>query len=231
MREKAGIIGGLGPESTVEYYKAIIKAYQKRRHNPKTLPHLVINSINMYQVFDYIENEDLQALTDYLVNSVNELEAAGATFAALSANTPHIVFDQVAHKTRLPMISIVEETVESMLNQGVNRVGLIGTKFTMENDFFKLPSLERGITSIVPHSEEQAFIHEKTVDELENGIIRQETKDAFLQIIHRMVKEDGIEGLILGCTEHPMLIKPEDTTLPLFNTTELHISAIANRLY
>lgn len=227
---KAGIVGGLGPESTIEYYKSIIGSFQKAHNSQKVLPNLVINSIDMYKVFDYIDAKDLNGLADYLTFAVNELEAAGAEFAAISANTPHIVFDQVKFRSNIPLISIVEETVKEVLKQGINRVGLIGTRFTMENDFFKVPFLNANVTPIVPNVEEQRFIHEKTVDELENGIISRETKTAFLNIINRMVTEDGIQGLILGCTEHPMLIKLEDTTVPLFNTTAIHVNAISKLL-
>lgn len=227
---KLGLIGGLGPESTVDYYQSLVSAYQKKHNSNKVLPHLVINSINMYQVFDFIDANNPNGLAGYLAEAVNQLEAAGATFAAISANTPHIVFDQVQQQVRIPMISIVEETVHAVKKQGLKRVGLIGTRFTMENDFFKTPLLEAGITPIVPNRDEQALIHEKTVEELENGIVKEDTKALFLQIINRLVNDHQIEGLILGCTEHPMLIKEKDASLPLFNTTALHVAAIAERM-
>ena len=227
---KLGLIGGLGPESTVEYYQSIISAYQKKHNSNKVLPHLIINSIDMYQVFAFIESNNTQELANYLIEAVNQLEAAGATYGAISANTPHIVFDQVNHHTQIPLISIVEETIRAIEKLGLKRVGLIGTRFTMENDFFKTPLIKAGITPYVPEQDEQTLIHEKTVEELENGVVKEDTKAAFLQIINRMVAEHHIEGLILGCTEHPMLIKPEDTSLLLFNTTAIHVAAIADLL-
>lgn len=178
-----------------------------------------------------MKKKNTQGLIDYLTKAVNELEAAGANIAAISANTPHIVFDQVNQQTRLPMISIVEETVKVVRQHNLNRVGLIGTRFTMENEFFIKPFQAAGIHAIVPPTAtEQALIHEKTVEELENGIVNQDTKKLFLDIIKRMEDEDHIEGLILGCTEHPMLLKPADTTLPLFNTTAIHVTALVNQL-
>ncbi|MDC3418583.1 aspartate/glutamate racemase family protein [Aquibacillus salsiterrae] len=227
---KIGLVGGLGPESTVEYYQSIISGYQEKLGSNKVLPHLVINSINMYQVFAYIDDDNTQGLSDYLTKAVNELEASGVDFAAISANTPHIVFDQVNRQTRLPLISIVEETVKDVRQANLNRVGLIGTRFTMANDFFKKPFRDVGIDVIVPNEKDQVLIHEKTVDELENGIVKEETKETFLEIICRMEEEDGIEGLILGCTEHPMLIKPTDTSIKQFNTTAIHVSALVERL-
>ncbi|MFN2746356.1 aspartate/glutamate racemase family protein [Bacillus sp. z60-18] len=227
---KIGLVGGLGPESTVDYYQSIINGYQEKHGNNKVLPHLVINSINMYKVFAFIDEHNTQGLIDYLTKAVNELEAAGAELAAISANTPHIVFEQVNQQTRLPMISIVEETVQAVRQYHLNSVGLIGTCFTMENDFFKKPFRNAGINVIVPTENEQALIHEKTVEELENGIVNEDTKEVFLNIINRMENEDRIEGLILGCTEHPMLIKPADTSLPQFNTTAIHVSTLVERL-
>ena len=227
---KIGLVGGLGPESTVDYYQSIISGYQEKSGSNKVLPHLVINSINMYQVFAFIDENNTRGLTNYLAEAVNELEAAGAECAAISANTPHIVFEQVNQQTRIPLISIVEETVATVRQHNLSQVGLIGTRFTMENDFFQKPFQEAGIEVVVPTDKEQATIHEKTVEELENGIVKKETKEVFLSIINRMEKEDGIEGLILGCTEHPMLIKPGDIPLPQFNTTAIHVSALVARL-
>ncbi|KAB8136238.1 amino acid racemase [Gracilibacillus oryzae] len=227
---KIGLVGGLGPESTVEYYQSIIKGYQEKKGSNKVLPHLVINSINMYQVFAFIDENNTKGLTDYLAKAVNELKASGADVVAISANTPHIVFDEVTQQTTLPMVSIVEETVKAVRQDKLSKVGLIGTRFTMENDFFIKPFQDAGIDVIVPKAREQIIIHDKTVEELENGIVKEETKKTFLTIIERMESEDGIEGLILGCTEHPMLIKPADTAIPQFNTTAIHVSALVDRL-
>lgn len=134
--KKLGMVGGLGPESTVEYYQSIITKYQDRMGSKEILPELYINSINMYKVFSLIEADDLGGLVDYLVDAIEKLERIGAEFAAILANTPHIVFNEVQKRVHIPMISIVEETLNWSQKLQLERIGLIGTKFTMENDFF-----------------------------------------------------------------------------------------------
>ncbi|ENH95731.1 aspartate racemase [Gracilibacillus halophilus YIM-C55.5] len=227
---KVGIIGGLGPESTVEYYQSIIKKYQQRLGSQEVLPELVINSINMYQVFTFISNGNLDGLADYLTKAVNTVDTAGADFAIISANTPHIVFEKVQENTNIPLISIVEETYKQAESLDLNKMGLIGTKFTMEHDFFKQPFRDGNTEIIVPHEQEQQYIHEKIVAELENGIVNQETKQSYLEIIERMRKEDGIEGIILGCTELPMIIKEDDLDIPELNTTDIHINRTVDQI-
>lgn len=227
---KLGMVGGTGPESTVEYYQAIIKRYQDKTGNPEELPEFLIHSINMYKIFDLLDSGEEGELVAYLAAAVQDLQKAGADFAVLAANTPHIVFEEVRQETGVPMISIVEETFREADRLNLGNVGLIGTKFTMENDFFKEPFLADGKKLVVPNRDEQDYIHEKIVDELEKGIVKPETKDEFLNIISRMVEEDGIDGLILGCTELPMLIKPEDTKIRQLDTLEIHAAAIAEAM-
>ncbi|MFD1861369.1 aspartate/glutamate racemase family protein [Planococcus chinensis] len=227
---KLGMVGGTGPESTVEYYQAIIKRYQDKTGNPEELPEFLIHSINMYKIFDLVDSGEEGELVAYLAAAVQDLQKAGADFAVLAANTPHIVFEEVRQETGVPMISIVEETFREADRLNLGNVGLIGTKFTMENDFFKEPFLANGKKLVVPNGDEQDYIHEKIVDELEKGIVKPETKDEFLNIISRMVEEDGIDGIILGCTELPMLIKPEDTKIRQLDTLEIHAAAIAEAM-
>lgn len=228
---KVGIVGGLGPESTVDYYQSIISGYQERMDSKEVLPELFINSINMYQVFEFISKEDLDGLAAYLVDAIKKLEGVGVDFAIISANTPHLVFDKVKQKVDIPLISIVEETYKHTKALGLQKIGLIGTKFTMENDFFKQPFIADDKEIIVPTESEQLYIHEKIVAELENGIVNHETKNDYLTIVKRMIAEDGIEGIILGCTELPMIIKVEDLDIPQFNTTEIHVNKILDTIF
>lgn len=228
--KKVGIIGGLGPESTVEYYKAIIHKFQLKLGNKTIQPELYINSIDMYKMFDYLNNDDTPALIDYLANEVQKLTYMGADFVVLSANTPHIVFQEVQEKAQVPMISLVQETCLKAKETGLKRVGLLGTRFTMENDFFKIPFDAAGIEIKVPEAHDQAYIHRKITEELEYGIIQQSTKQAFLEIIRKMVTEEQIQGVILGCTELPLLIKDEDLEIYQFNTTEIHVDKILEEM-
>lgn len=225
-----GLIGGTGPESTIEYYQAIISKFQEKTGDPENLPEFLMNSINMYKIFELLENGRTDELADYLAAAVHRLEKAGADFAVLAANTPHIVFDQVQEKVGIPLISIVEETAEKTRQLNLKKVGLLGTKFTMENDFFSRPFADSQIELQMPNEEEQHYIHEKIVKELEKGIVKQDTKEQFLEIIAKMEERGGIEGVILGCTELPMLIKPADTRMQQLNTTDIHVDAIVEAM-
>lgn len=229
--KKAGIIGGTGPESTIEYYQAIISHYQERIGSREVLPELFINSINMYKIFELLSEGRTEDLTEYLAEAARKLEGIGADFVIMAANTPHIVFNQVQERIDVPMISIVEATCEIAQELNLKKIGLIGTKFTMENDFFKKPFLRQNIEIIVPSEQEQTYIHQKTIEELENGIVKEETKKEFLSIINGMKEQEGINGIILGCTEFPMLIKEEDLDIQQLNTTEIHINKIVDAIF
>lgn len=223
---KLGMIGGTGPEATVDYYQSIIAKYQEKTGDLESLPEFLIHSINMYKIFELLERNKTEELTDYLTQTVKALEKGGADFAVLTANTAHIVFDAVQQKVGIPLISIVEESARAAEEMELGKIGLLGTKFTMENDFFQKVFSARQKEIVVPTQQEQEFIHQKIIDELEKGVAKDDTKEAFLKIVSRMVEEDGIEGVILGCTELPMLIKPEDSAIPQLNTTEIHVEAI-----
>lgn len=224
--KKLGMIGGTGPESTVDYYQSIIAKFQEKTGDPETLPELLINSINMYKIFELLDSGREDELAEYLANAVRSLEKAGADFAVISANTPHIVFDKVQEKVGIPMISIIEETVSKASEMGLQKVALLGTKFTMENDFFKSPFKKSGKEIFVPTETEQQTFHKKIVSELEKGIVKEETKKEFLALANGMIEQHGIEGVILGCTELPMIFKPEDLDIPQLNTVEIHVEKI-----
>ena len=184
----------------------------------------------MYKIFSFLMKEQTEELIDYLANAIENLEKVGCDFAVMAANTPHIVFEQVSKRVRIPMISIVEETYKKTVKLGIENIGLLGTQFTMENDFFKKAFISSQKNIIVPNQLEQEYIHKKIVEELENGIVNNETKNEFIAIINRMMNDEHIEGVILGCTELPMLIKPEDTVIHQLNTTEIHINTIVDSI-
>lgn len=228
--KKLGMIGGTGPESTVDYYQSIISRFQEDTGSKESLPELLIYSINMYKIFDLLQNNQEEELAEYLAAAVLSLERAGADFAVISANTPHIVFDKVQQKVNIPMISIVEESYRTAHQLEIHKIGLLGTKFTMENDFFKEPFMANGKEIFVPNEQDQQFIHEKIVKELERGIVNEETKKEFLAIAKRMIEQHDIEGLILGCTELPMIFKPQDLDIPQLNTVEIHVAKIVDMI-
>lgn len=165
----------------------------------------------------------------YLLNAINQGRSAGAEFAAIGANTPHIVFDELKKVSPIPLISIIESTAKHAAKNDIKKIALLGTKFTMKEDFFKNVLLDYKVTPVLPTEEEQEYIHMKIMDELEVGIINPDTKVDFLKIVDRMIREEEIDGLILGCTELPLLMSQEDDKrIAFLNTIDIHVSDIVD---
>ncbi|MBP7602672.1 MAG: amino acid racemase [Spirochaetes bacterium] len=222
-----GIIGGVGPESTVDYYRSIISLYRER-YDPHGYPELLIASIDMTRMLSMIEANDMGSLVDLLVGTFSRLRSAGADFGAIASNTPHVVFDELRKAVPMPLISIVESTTERAASAGITRAALLGTAFTMNNDFYQTSFERRGISLLVPSPDEREYIHLRIFDELEFGLVKPDTRKGFDAIIGRMREEHGIEGVVLGCTELPLLYpEPEGPGgIPLFNTARIHIEEI-----
>ncbi len=225
-----GIVGGIGPESTIEYYRLIISSYLERKDGGN-YPRIIINSINMKEMLDLIGENRLDEVSAYLVSEINKLAAAGADFALMASNTPHIVFKKIQQSSPLPLISIVEVTCEKSREMGLQRVGLFGTRFTMQGRFYDEIFSEHTIAVITPDDGEQDYIHAKYMNELVKGIIQDETKTGLLDIVDRLRREQEIQGLILGGTELPLILKEsDDIGIPLLNTTKIHVESILRRL-
>jgi aspartate racemase len=225
-----GIIGGIGPESTVEYYRLIVAAYREQKQDG-SYPSILINSIDLKTMLDLIGTNELAKVTEYLVAEVQRLARAGADFGVLAANTPHIVFDAIHRQSSMPLISIVETTCEAAHALGLERVGLFGTRFTMQGRFYPEVFSKAGMALVLPEEDDQAYIHDKYMSELVNGIIRPETRQRFLTIADRLQARQGIEGLILGGTELRLLLHDvRDTGMPCFDTTAIHVNRIVSQL-
>ena len=225
--KKIGIVGGLGPESTIDYYKGIINAFRQRQVGLAT-PELIIYSTDVSRLLELVEAKEWDNLVDWLAKMVNALHSAGAEFAVIGSNTPHIVFDKVESRSPIPMLSIIDETCKRALSMRVKKPGLMGTKFTMESDFFQKIFHNVGISIIVPAKDEQQYIHNKLISEIEFGIIKNSTRQELLSIAKRMIDEDSIDGLILGCTELPMILEKDEYGIPFLNTTAIHIDSIVD---
>lgn len=221
-----GIIGGLGPESTVDYYQRIIEAF--RVPGSLAAPEMIIYSVSLEEVLDLVARREWNHLIYLLVAKVKALHRAGAEFAVITANTPHVVFDEVQAKSPIPLISIVAATCDKARELGVKKVGLLGTGFTMSENFFAAPFSAAGISVVVPGANDQAYIHEKLMTEIELGIIKDDTRNGLLEIIERMVRQDKVEAVILGCTELPLILKDEDSDVTFLNTTAIHVESIVS---
>jgi aspartate racemase len=228
----AGIIGGIGPESTVEYYRSIVTAYRERTRDG-SYPQLIINSVNMKRLIDMFSADDRAGAAEYLAGEVAKLARAGADFALLSANTPHIVFDEVQARSSIPMLSIVRATCDAAKGSGLKRLGLFATRFTARAGFYTEALAAEGITLALPGGAEQEYIHDKYMNELVNGVFLQETRARLIAIARRLKNEEGIEGLILGGTELPLILREaesEEAGVPFLDTTQIHVRAIVARL-
>ena len=226
----AGIVGGIAPESTIQYYRLMIAAYRDRKRDG-SYPSILINSIDMKTMLDLIGADNLSGVTNYLVGEVGKLARAGATFALLASNTPHIVFDAIRQEASIPMLSIVEATCSEVQRLGLKRVGLFGTRFTMQGRFYEEIFSRQGITVIVPDTEEQEYIHGKYMSELVNGIFLPETRGPMLEIANRLRVREGIEGLVLGGTELPLLLHDVATREVLFlDTAKIHAECAVTQM-
>ena len=225
-----GIVGGIGPESTIEYYRKIVSAYCER-DSQGNYPQIVVNSINMKKMLDLIGAGEFDEVTGYLVSELGKLAVAGADFALLASNTPHIVFDKVRESSPLPLISIVEATCTKVKGMGLRRVALFGTKFTMQGGFYDQVFSKYDIKVYIPDDIDQYYIHDKYMGELIKGIVRDETKSELLAIAEKMRLEHDVQGLILGGTELPLILQNEDVPgMHVLDTTEIHVENILETL-
>jgi aspartate racemase len=226
----AGILGGIGPESTIEYYRSIIAAYREQKRDG-SYPQIVINSIDMKKMLGLIGTNQLADVTAYLLSEVQKLARTGADFGLMASNTPHIVFDALSRQSPIPLISIVEVTCRAAQAQGLKCVGLLGTRFTMQGRFYPAVFRQAGITVVVPTLEDQAYIHEKYMSELVNGVVRVETRARLLDIVSRLKTQEKIDGVILGGTELPLVLREvEDQGIPFLDTTKLHVEHVVTQL-
>ena len=223
-----GIVGGLGPESTIDYYRRILQRWQEQ--SPRSAPAILIDSLDVDVGLRLIDS-DRPALVEYLLASLHRLARAGTGFAVVAANSAHVVFDDLAARSPVPLLSIVEVCAEEAARQGRKKLGLLGTRFTMDGSFYPETCARHGIDVVVPEPGQRAWIHERYIGELLRGVFRDETREGMLQIIDRLKERTGIDGLALAGTELPLLLRsPTLGGVPVLDTTELHVAAIVQRL-
>jgi aspartate racemase len=225
-----GIVGGIAPGSTVDYYRLLITSYRERRRDG-TYPSILINSIDLTRMLDLIGGSRLAELTDWLTREFERLARAGADFGLLASNTPHIVFEELARQVPMPLLSIVEAASDAAHELGLRTVGLLGTRFTMQGQFYPGVFAKRGIAVRAPRPDDQTYVHDKYMQELVPGEFRSDTRQQFLAIIERL-KQDGAEGVLLAGTELPLLLRDTaDSGFPLLDTTRIHVNrAVAELL-
>lgn len=218
-----GIVGGIAPESTVDYYRRII-AVCRERQPPCAYPPLVITSIDLDRMLALVQAGDLAELTDYLLSEVSRLAHAGADFALFASNTPHIVFDDIRRRSPIPLIRIVEAAGDAASTLDLKRVGLIGTRFTMQGSFYPNTLERHGIAVIAPGTAEQDYIHDRYMSELVRGVFLDDTRERIVAIARHLRETEHIDGLILGGTELPLLLRGAlECEFQVLDTTDIHV--------
>ena len=226
MHKRIGILGGMSPESTVEYYQYITHAYTER-FGDYGYPEVIIYSVSFQPYVDWPRQERWDLVAQGLGEAAQKLEAAGADFIVIATNTMHLVFDQVQACVSVPLLSLLDAVGDAILARGMKTVGLLGTKFTMEKSFYQDALARRGVTVLAPDEEGREYVNTVIYDELVAGQIRDESRAGLVAIIKKLA-ERGAEGVILGCTEIPLLVSEEDAGIPLFDTTVIHAEAALN---
>ena len=225
-----GIIGGLGPESTIDYYQNIIALYRERTGDG-SYPELIINSVDLRKGLDFMDANELSGMADYLLEGIGKLARAGANYGLISANTPHMVFDDVASKSPIPLISIVEATCAAAKASNLKRLALFGTRYTMQANFYPKVFSREGIELLVPETDDQDYIHNKYFDELVLGKFIAETRASLLAIVDRMKAKSDIDGVILAGTELPLILRdPDHNGIVFLNTTKIHCEAAVDEM-
>lgn len=220
---KLGLVGGTSWVSTIDYYRFINEGINAQLGG-LNFANCLIYSFNYADIAKNTAAGNWDIILDMFTEACTSLQQAGAEAIVLCANTPHKIAGELAQRISLPIIHIAVETAKAIQQKGLKTVALLGTKFTMEFDFFKDELAEYGIKVLIPDEADREYIHSSIHDELAKGIITTENKTAYLRIIDKLIAQ-GAEGVILGCTEIPLLIKQEDVSVPAFDTTMIHSQA------
>ena len=223
--KKIGLVGGTGPESTLMYYKELNSRIDMITDG-KAMPDIVIESVNFRRAWDYVCAERYDLLTDYLAEKVTCLQNSGAEVISLTAVTMHLVIDDIIAKTNADLISIPKAVCKEALSAGYKKIGLLGTIFTMEKDYMKKDFLESGIEVCVPDKEDRDLVAKRIYEELEAGIVKESTLKELQGIIAKMRDEKGIEAVVLGCTELPLILDSGNCPVPCLDSVEIHINEL-----
>ena len=226
--KKIGLVGGTGPESTLMYYKELNSRID-RLTDGKAMPDIVIDSVDFRRAWGYVESSEYGLLADYLAEKAENLKKSGAEVIALTAVTMHVVIDDIISKTGLDLISIPQAVSSEATSRGYKKIGLLGTIFTMEKDYMKKDFLDAGIDVIVPDKEDRELVAKRILEELELGIVKESTLNEFQGIIKKMQDESGIEAVVLGCTELPLLLNNGNCPVPCLDSVEIHINELIKR--
>ena len=227
--KKIGLVGGTGPESTLMYYKELNSRIDKITDG-KNMPEIIIESVDFRRAWDYVSSGKYERLKEYLSEKVHSLKKAGAEVISLTAVTMHIVFDELVKDTGVSLISIPKAVCKEAKDKGYKKILLLGTIFTMEQDYMKKDFRDAGIEVFIPDENDRNLVAKRIFEELELGIVRESTLREFQNIINKMRNQYGIEAVVLGCTELPLLLNPENCSVPCLDSVEIHINDLIHEV-
>ena len=220
--KKIGLVGGTGSESTLMYYKQLNEKIDVLTGG-KAMPDIAIESVDFHRMWGYVTDEQYGALADYPYEKIETLDKGGSEIISLTAVTAHVVFDELEQRFGKPIVSIPKAVCDEAVSKGKKKIGLLGTALTMNNDYMKKDLRQAGIEVFVPNEDERKLVAQRIYEELERGIVNESTLKELTGIIDRMKDEDGIEGVILGCTELPLILNKDNCPVECFDAVEIHI--------
>ena len=221
--KRIGILGGMSPESTIHYYQLIVQSFIHQFGN-HGYPEIVIFSVSFEKYIHWQEVGDWEAIGRELAKGAQILENAGVDFIVIATNTMHKVVDEIQDAMNIPVLNLLDVVAESILAKGITKTGLLGTRYTMEDGFYAAGLAKHGIAVVVPDNKDRDLVHGVIYDELIKGVILPSSKEEFRRIVNDL-QQKGAQGVVLGCTEIPMLIGDGDVSIPGFDTTQLHAEA------
>lgn len=230
---KLGLVGGIGPMSTLDYYRGINDEYRRRVRTTSPSgdnPPIVIDSLNLAVAYELVDRKDWSALADWLLASIDRLHAAGAQVAAMAANTAHIVFEEVQERSPIPLIGLVDQTCSWAAAHDHRKVLVLGTRFTMASGMYQKAFRRLDIDAVVPHPHDQDVIHDIIFPNLEAGIVLDSQKRVMLDLVGTLIQEHGVDACVLGCTELPLMLKEGDLDTVFIDTTQVHVTALVDAL-
>lgn len=222
--KKIGLLGGMGPEASLEYYRQLISL--AKENNPEgRYPEIIIYNLNFEDFCKPVSRGEDEEVFNLLSDKLEALERAGADFGMMASNTPHLYYNRLEDEVSIPILSIVDATAEKAKEKGLKKVALLGTEFTMNADFYPNTFESAGIDLVVPNQENRRVVHDKIMNELVNGKFLDETKEELTEIIGNLRQNRGIDGVVLGCTELPLILSEDELGVSVLDTTRIHVEA------
>lgn len=222
--KKIGILGGMSPEASIEYYRLFVDLTRESEFS-ENYPELIIYNLNFEDFCNPVSRGRHEEVVELLRTKLNAIEDAGADFVLMASNTPHMYYADLKGEISVPLLSIVKVTADAASEKGLQKVGLLGTDFTMTSDFYPEELSNHGIKTVVPDEQDREYVHRKIMNELVAGDFREDTRKKLTELIRELKEEENIEGVVLGCTELPLILSEEEVGVPVLDTTRLHVEA------